>query len=585
MSQSWQDIASRKQAERASRIPKKWMLSSSYLPLDSQVNVLNIPRECGILTPDEIRITETHDATDLVANLAKGTLRSVDVVTAFCKRAAIAQQLINCLTEIFFDDAIARARMLDEHFQKTGTLMGPLHGLPISLKDTFKVKDYDASVGVAGFCFQPAPKNSALVDLLLSQGAVLYCKTNVPLTMMALDSHNNVFGRTVNPANRHLTAGGSSGGEGALVAFRGSPVGVGTDVGGSIRIPAMCNGLVGVKPSHGRVPYAGQQGGVLPGSSKIAIEATAGPIARSVRDAEMLLRAISNADPWLLDPDVLPQTWDLQPLLQLNSRGSAPSQPLRVGVARTDGHSTPLPPVQALLDEVYRTLKSPKLDTWEPIEVFEVDISSFGSALLKTFNGIMSIDGSNTWLDHLELTGEPLSPWLQTRIRRRPQKPLEEVRKLQGLKTDLQTAFLDVWAEKGGYWSTSDSKANKGTRQLDLIICPVAPHPVAPIDRWNTANYTSAFNLLDLPAGVLPIRPFRESDLAGEVPDSKPLNGWDKINRELWTKVDRRVYMGSTLSIQVLTPRLEERRLVEGMGVLERALAHLAGADRRTNKL
>lgn len=230
MANSWQAIASRKQHERASRIPRQWQLkqpASRY-----SANLQDIPRQCGLLTEHEIKITENYDATDLLSELAKGSLKSEQVVTAFCKRAAIAQQVSNCLTEIFFDDAIARAKELDAYLQKTGKPMGPLHGLPISLKDGFKVRGYDSSVGVAGLCFKPAGTNSALVDLLLSLGAVLYCKTNVPLTMMALDSHNNVFGRTINPAHPMLTAGGSSGGEGALMALRGSILGVGTDVGG-----------------------------------------------------------------------------------------------------------------------------------------------------------------------------------------------------------------------------------------------------------------------------------------------------------------------------------------------------------------
>jgi len=223
MSGQWQDTAARKQAERQSRIPKAWLLPSS-INVD-QDNVQHIPRECGILTPAEIRITEQHDATSLVAALSKGTLTSKAVTTAFCKRAAIAQQLTNCLTEILFDDAMERARSLDEEHRRTGKPKGPLHGLPISLKDTFKIKGYDASIAIASLCFKPSTTNSALVDLLLELGAVLYCKTNIPQTMMALDSHNNVFGRVRNPSHLALTPGGSSGGEGALVGMRGSILG------------------------------------------------------------------------------------------------------------------------------------------------------------------------------------------------------------------------------------------------------------------------------------------------------------------------------------------------------------------------
>jgi amidase len=156
-----------------------------------------------------------------------------------------------------FDDALTRAAELDAHLVSGKPPLGPLHGVPISLKDTFKVRGYDASIGLAALCYKPATGNSVLVDCLLNAGAVLYCKTNVPQTLMALDSHNNIFGRVANPLNTAVTAGGSSGGEGALLAMRGSILGVGTDVGGSIRIPAMCEGTFGIKPSGERIPYAG----------------------------------------------------------------------------------------------------------------------------------------------------------------------------------------------------------------------------------------------------------------------------------------------------------------------------------------
>lgn len=180
MAHSWQSIAARKQDERTSRIPKEWRLDSASA---NARHLLDVPRQCGILTDHELRITETYDVARLLAAIAGGSLQSEQVTRAFCKRAAIAQQLTNCLTEIFFNDALARSCELDAYLKKHGKPMGPLHGLPVSLKDTFKVKGYDASVGVASLCFKPATSNSALVDLLLSLGAVLYCKTNVPQTM------------------------------------------------------------------------------------------------------------------------------------------------------------------------------------------------------------------------------------------------------------------------------------------------------------------------------------------------------------------------------------------------------------------
>jgi Asp-tRNA(Asn)/Glu-tRNA(Gln) amidotransferase A subunit family amidase len=151
------------------------------------------------------------------------------------QRAAVAQQALNCLTEIFFNEAIQRAEFLDDEFQKTGRPIGPLHGLPVSLKDCFNFAGIDSTIGMTGHAFQPEKRNSVVVDILLRLGAVLYVKTNVPQSMMTPDTENFTFGRTRNPRSKHLTAAGSSGGLGALVAFRGSLAGIGTDAGGSVR--------------------------------------------------------------------------------------------------------------------------------------------------------------------------------------------------------------------------------------------------------------------------------------------------------------------------------------------------------------
>jgi Asp-tRNA(Asn)/Glu-tRNA(Gln) amidotransferase A subunit family amidase len=212
-----------------------------------------------LLDDRELQITGLYDATDLLAKLARREFSSLEVTTAFAKRAAIAQQLTSCLTETFFEEGIARAKQLDEHLEKTGTVVGPFHGLPISIKDSFSVEGIPTTIGFVDFLDHP-PKtyNSSLVDVLLGAGAVLYVKTNVPQTMMTAESHNNVFGRTLNPYHLNLTAGGSSGGEGALVAMRGSLLGVGTDIAGSVRIPSICCGTVGFKPSVDRIPYGGQ---------------------------------------------------------------------------------------------------------------------------------------------------------------------------------------------------------------------------------------------------------------------------------------------------------------------------------------
>jgi amidase len=427
------------------------------------------------------------------------------------QRAAIAQQLTNCLTEIMFTEAMSRARWLDEQYAaRGGKPVGPLHGVPVSLKDTFRVSGYDASVGIASLAFEPARGNSLLVDILLEAGVVLYVKTNVPQTMMSLDSDNNLFGRTMNPRNRRVTAGGSSGGEGALIAMRGSVLGIGTDVGGSIRIPAMCNGLYGLKPSNGRMPYVGLQSLQLPAASKLALPASAGPISASLRDCELLMRVVSGARPWERDPEIRMGKWEDMDDLDVGV-GEKQRRPV-IGVVWRDGLIEPLPPVLKVLEEIVGKLKE------NGVDVVELDIPQFQKCQ-SLANALFGVDGGNFVFDLLEKTGEPLVKWLSTRLRRKKPLGLDELRQLHARRTELETEFLKIW-------KTVDGK------RVDAFICPVAPHPVPPIDRWNGVSYTSSFVLLDYPAGTVPVRSFQESDLKGDM-SGEPLSGWDKVNREL----------------------------------------------------
>ncbi|TAQ89074.1 hypothetical protein B7494_g2587 [Chlorociboria aeruginascens] len=538
----WQVIAQRKQAERQSRIPEEWLLSN--LPSPSTLNVLSIPRTSSILTSQELSITENYDATSLAETLRAGKLTAVEVTIAFCKRAAIAQQLCNCLTEIFFTKAIERAKYLDQEYIRTGKTIGPLHGVPVSLKDTFKVKGYDTSIGIASLAENPARENALLVDILLEQGAVLYCKTNIPQTLAALDSDNNVFGRVLNPRNRMVTAGGSSGGEGALIAMRGSILGVGTDIGGSIRVPAMCNGLYGIKPSNQRVPYVGQEDGTIPGTSSLSLIASAGPIATSIRDCELFLRTVSSTRPWERDPNVAYGFWEEQ--------GSISKKPL-IGIIRTDGIVSPLPPIQKILDETVDALEK------SGINVVEINNSAFQKCQ-SIINGFFAgTDGGKSMFALLDRTGEPLINWLNGRMKKKSPISVSKLVELHARRIAVATEMLNVW------------KDPKTGRQIDAIICPVAPHPVPPIDRWNSVNYTSSFVLMDYPAGSLPIRDFTEADLKGDLPDATPLNGWDKVNRELWDEktIDRKVYLNTMLSIQLVCPKLQERRLYLSMKIID----------------
>jgi amidase len=272
----WQEIAAQKREDRAQKIPEKWSIPASFKPYEDTEDVFDWPNTSGFFTPEELFITEST-ATEVVAKIASGKWEAKAVTEAICKRAAVAQQLLNCITEICFDEAIHRAEELDTYFAKEGKTIGPLHGLPISLKDQFNIKGLDTTIGYVSRVNKPASEESTLVTLLLNAGAILYAKTNVPATLMRGETVNNVFGTTCNPYNRTLTSGGSSGGESALVGFRGSFIGVGTDIGGSIRHPCSFTGLYGLRPSHGRVSYQRVQNTY---TGQEAVLSCAGPMCR-----------------------------------------------------------------------------------------------------------------------------------------------------------------------------------------------------------------------------------------------------------------------------------------------------------------
>jgi amidase len=144
----WNALAASKREASMKKIPSAWELSSSltsqFLPT-STLNVLDVPRTCGLLSERELQLTENYDATALIELMTTGQVKSLDVVKAFCKRAAIAQQCVSCLTEIMFEEAVARARECDEFLEREGRPIGPLHGLPVSLKVLFTYTSYPSS--------------------------------------------------------------------------------------------------------------------------------------------------------------------------------------------------------------------------------------------------------------------------------------------------------------------------------------------------------------------------------------------------------------------------------------------------------
>ncbi|KAG9855256.1 amidase, partial [Aureobasidium melanogenum] len=527
------DISRAKCEQRDRLIRNEWKISKK---LAVGNNVLEVPKTCGILTDREISITEENDAVDIVDKLRQQEYTAEEVTVAFCKRAAIAQQLINCLTEIFFEEAIERARQLDqERAADPSAPWKPLHGLPISLKDSFKIPGFDSTIGMTYFANKPATEYSALPKLLLDLGAVLYCKTNVPQTMMTADSDNNVFGRTLNPSNLKLTAGGSSGGEGALVAMRGSVLGIGTDIAGSIRIPSICNGIYGARPSSGIVPFDGQQSPEDPGM--VGIEVVAGPMATSSRACSFFMKTIMSAQAWRYDSSCLHLRW----------QGQQSSRKPRIGLVLDDGVYTPFPPVRRAIREAAQKLRDAGFD------VVELRLPHVADAVGITY-GMFALDGCQFVQDLIKEGKEPqIESVKRVNLAAIPKSSMQGYMDLTAGRRKLQAVYHNFWLDN----------------QLDAIMLPGAPQTATRFDEWGPINYTMLWNFLDYPATIIPTDRVRESDVAdGE--DSALYGEQDLKNYKLYDSPE--TYENAPLSVQVVGMRQEDEALAEVVGLVDNIL-------------
>lgn len=544
----WRTAIERKRQERIDRTPKEWILEEQYLaslncgPTKStNILQLDVPRKSGILTEKEVEITESYTAVELVEKLREGSFTAVEVTTAFCKRAAIAQQLVSCLTEVFYAEALERAKSLDEYFQREGKVSGPLHGLPISIKDSFCVKNSNthATVGYASFLNeQPSQYDSALVEMLQNAGAVLYVKTNIPQTMMTGDSENNIFGRTLNPHNTSLTAGGSSGGEGSLVSFRGSVLGVGTDVAGSIRIPSFCCGTYGFKPTTNRVPFGRQISGAMEGLPGPV--PSAGPITQSLDDVELFLSTILSSRPEDYDNTAVAVPW----------RGTItlPSK-LRIGVLPIEKALPLHPPVRRNLENAISALEAAGHEIIRLPEIPETSVSLISRLAFAYY--IMGPDKSE---EHFGPDGEPRVASVTMAANPMFTGPLpvpfdmdpyEKINALHEHRQNYEEAWRKQWVE----------------HKLDVLIAPPCQHTAVPHDTFMWPFYTQIWNMLDYPACIIPCGKVSKED----DPLPNPEDDFGPQSKYIAEEVD-----GAPTAIQVVTRKFRDEECLAAAQIIDR---------------
>ncbi|WOO85994.1 Putative amidase [Vanrija pseudolonga] len=479
------ELAAEAIAVRDSTIPAAYRL-----PKNTKLakNVTGVLSTSGILSAAELAIVEL-DATRLAEALAARKYTAVEVTTAYVKAAAIAQQVTNCLVELFAPEALERAAWLDAELERTGVPVGPFHGVPVSIKDHLDVKGHDSPSGFLDMIGNVATEDAYMVEILRNAGAVFYCKTTNPQSLMHLETEC-YLGVTASPWNTDLTAGGSSGGEGALIGMKGSPLGIGTDIGGSVRSPAAACGIYSFKPSVRRLPYGGANIPVGPAGWE-GILGTHGPMGRSVDDLEKYMRLVASTEPWKRDP-----TLDVKPWREVQPKR------LRVGVLYDDGVVRPVAPVRRALDTAVSKLRqSGAFDVVEYAPYRSADNWEIISALYWPDNG-------KAVYDHIAGSGErvlPLTEWIIGQAGDR-ERSREELWDLVARRDAFRAAFAAHWQATG----------------MDILLTPVGPTPAPAHGTARYWNYTSFWNLVNYPAVVFPtgahVDPAKDAEAAAYTP-------------------------------------------------------------------
>lgn len=536
----WKETAAKKQAETLACIPSEWV-APRLLEDMREKGFVNARQYLDTIIPDnEVNITELT-ATELASKIAARELTSYEVCYAFCHRAALAHQILNCCIEIFFNKALERARELDNYMNTTGTVVGSLHGVPISLKDQVNLPGIETTIGYISKVGSKSEKVSLLARVLQDQGAIFYVKTAVPTAMLASETVSSLHGRTLNAVNIAFSSGGSSGGEGSLIGARGSPLGVGTDIGGSIRIPAAFQGLYGLRPSHGRIPYMHVANSY---EGQELIPSVIGPLGTSLNDLELFTKSVIDAKTWNNDPQVIALPW--------RDCSDLKTRKLKIGIMTWDKIVMPHPPVLRALKETCDTL------TRNGHEIVEWDVLDH-KKLMEIGEKVYGADFYLEVEELLNRTGEPVSDYMRIArdiaLQKGSQGDVLNVSQWWELSQEIRTLkqkFLENWRNTAN--STSDG------RPIDAILCPVWPSAGFGDGEvhYGCENYTVPFNILDCSCVVMPSSFVdKEKDNVGiehtpQSAEDEKMQGYYNIDK----------FDNMPVSIQIVCRRLEEEKVL-----------------------
>ncbi|MGC2194265.1 MAG: amidase family protein [Terriglobales bacterium] len=488
---------------------------------------------------------------ELAEFLKSGDLSVRQVVESHIQRIEEVNPKLNAVVVPLFEQACNEAKRLDSAHARRDQL-GPLHGIPITVKESIEIAGTPSTLGLTDRISHRATADAFQVTRLKQAGAVILGKTNVSLLLKAYETNNPVYGRTSNPWNLDRAPGGSSGGEAAIVAAGGSVLGLGSDLGGSIRLPAHACGLSALRPTSGRLTMSGH---ARVSSAQSVMMSQPAPISRAVSDLALAMRVLAAPGQELFDANVPPV-----PL-----GDPAQVKELRVAYYTDNGIMKPAPAIRRAVLEAAAALAANGADVeeWHPPDLYEAweiqlrltcadGLAGYRRALRTSKGAIVRLAAMPAVVrSAMSLLAEVIGQKkLAASMRFKHRVSIDEYFQLLGRRRQYSARFLEAINERG----------------FDVILCPpdalpALKHGSSYYISGSDISYAGLYTLLGMPAGVVAatrIRPNEESDR----PDAR-----DVVERA--ARHVEEASAGLPVGVQVVARHWREDVVLATMGVLE----------------
>jgi fatty acid amide hydrolase len=520
------------------------------------MTLTDIPRT---VEPPQTQTLHDMSATEIVRRIAARDLSAAETVEHFIARLDTVNPKLNAVTVDLYDSARNKAAEIDRALSR-GEKLGPLAGLPVTVKECFDLIGTASTFGLPSRRNEIESTNDPHVGAMLAAGAIPIAKTNLPQLMIFTETDNPLYGRTNNPWDLERSCGGSSGGEGAVIAAGASPLGLGNDIGGSLRIPAAFCGIASIKPTAGRVPDHCSHG--LPIGQQ-GITAQAGPMAKYVADVAMGLRVLDRAR----DPFVYPGP-------ELGDPATVDLRRLRFAAFTDDGEFPVAPAVRRAVSEATQILTAAgaKLVAWPRPSLSRVNdlfFACLSADSTKAFRRLLRGNEVDRRIRPLLLTAG-----LPAALRSVLGSALEAVG--QGRTAATLRRFASGSADE--YWQTVEAIGNFRNELLrsleqaedgpiDCVVCPAYPVPAVrhgATERMPMpGSYAPLANVSGFPAGIVPVTRVRQGE-ESDRPASRDLV--DAVARET-----ERGSAGLPIAVQVLARPWRDHIALAAMAAIEAA--------------